>query len=143
MVFPPDDEPLPNNRKTGDIERDHSAFLKFHGHGVRRDESDPETGDDRLLDGLVAAHLHADLRLKIAVLKKLFHEESCTRARLAGNEPFVRQIDRRKSGRVCKPVSCRRDDDMRMVADQMPVQFDIGRWVAHDCKIERIAKSSA
>jgi hypothetical protein len=51
--------PVAHDRQPGGVELRELAGRELEADGVHRDEADPEARDHRLLDRLVAAHLHA------------------------------------------------------------------------------------
>ena len=106
---------------------------------MRRNEGDAEAGDHRLLDGLVAAHGHADVGADARGLEQLLHQSAGAGAGLARQKSFVGEIAQRDAGFSRQPVAGRRDDDMGMVADQVDVHVDIGRRAAHDREVEIVA----
>src|ERR1700683_3603128 len=90
------DEPGAHDRKTYDVERDQAAVGALHRHGMGGNERNAEPSDNRLLDRLVAAHLHADARCHPRVGKQALHEESPTRTAFAYEKGLGRKDPRCK-----------------------------------------------
>ena len=73
--------------------------------------------DDRLLDGLVAAHLHADARRDARVGKEARHEKTRARALLAHEKSLLSERPRPHLPAFGMHMIGARNDDVRMIAD--------------------------
>src|SRR5574341_1826099 len=92
LLPPLDRVPAPHHRQPL---RGHQRQLlgrQFQVDGVLRDEGQPQAGHDRLLDGLVAAHLHADPDRDVVLLEKAPHGGACARAVLPHQEGLAGEL---------------------------------------------------
>ena len=139
LVLAGEREPLPDHGKAIDVEGGQSPFVEFGGDRVRGNECDAQTGNDGLLDGLVAAHREADFGANAGAFEQLLHQAARSGSGLARQESFAREFARRDAGFSRQAMRCRRDDDMGVIADQVNVHVDVCRRAAHDRKVEIIA----
>ena len=106
---------------------------------MRGNEGNAEPCDHCLLDGLVAAHRHADRRTMPA------DSNNCSiRPRVPEPGSRIKKVSPARSasaepGFPRQPMRGRRDDDMGMIADQMRGHGDIVWRTAHDRDIEIVA----
>ena len=103
-----------------------------------RYERDTESGNDGLLDGFIAVHLHADLRLETGLLEELLHQHTRTGSDLARDEGFLGKV---RGGELssCQAVAGRGHDDMRVLSERPHFDLDVGRRLPHHRNIEIVA----
>jgi hypothetical protein len=66
-----------------------NPHLQLQPYRVQRQEAQPHAGHHRLLDGLVAGHLHRDAGLHAVVLEEAVHQCARARGRLARDQWVV------------------------------------------------------
>ncbi len=103
---------------------------------MRRDEGDAEPGDHRLLDGLVGADLHADARLDAVLLQEALGDAARARARLAHQDGLAGNLLRLDVVPLGERMIGRRDQHLRMLADQRAFDLDAFRRPAHHRHVE-------
>ena len=97
---------------------------------------DAHAGHHRLLDRLVARHLHRHARRQPVVGEELLHRRPRTRAFLADQELVVGERGRRRVTGFHQRVVRGRHDHMRMHGERLGPGRQLARWAAHDRQVD-------
>src|SRR5579863_8791005 len=89
LVLAGEHKPLTDHGQAIDVQRYQPSLIEFGRYRMRGYKGDPQTGDYRLFDRLVAAHRHADFRAYMRGLEQLLHQPAGSRAGFSRQESFV------------------------------------------------------
>lgn len=136
LVLALHDVPAAHHREAAHVERHEPAFLDLRADRVGRDERDAQARHDGLLDRLVAADLHAAIRIEPRLGEQLLHQVPGSRAVLAQQEGFPGEVGEGNALAPGKTVVRRADDDVGVIPELSAFDLEVLPWPAGDGEIE-------
>ena len=119
-----------------DVQQLQQPAAQLQPHGVQRQEAQAQAGHDRLLDGLVARHLHRDALVEAVFGEELLHRRARARAVLARDHRVGRQFAHRVRPALQQRVPRWRDEHQRVRGEGFRAGVDLLGRTAHHRQVD-------
>ena len=134
---------MAQDRRVGDVEDRQPAGGEFEAERVARDEAQAQSRDHRLLDRVVAAHLHADRRTLRVRGEEFLHRRTRSRSGLARDQRLGRQFVDADAAPGSERMRGAGDEHQRVRRQHRRLDVEVGRRPAHDGEVDRVAGEQA